>query len=228
MTEYEMLMRMRKRPGMYLGSESISKLQTFLDGYHTALIDFGKNENRKMLLPLDFWYMHEFAAVVYGYYESTSGWRRIILDGCGGDERTALNKFFELYEMFMHIRIKSVRRAVLDEENIAHCEKYGPYREKYIFEEKRFERIGAVFHEPREAYIFRLTTEGGEYEFDMLEVECENAAVETQFLFSDRGERASRKTAEQYAEGLFGRLFFSGYDDTGNYEFKNRLIGHHY
>ena len=54
--EYELIEMIRVRPGMYLGSNSITALMTFLQGYQFALHEFRVFDDacRDNLFPLDF------------------------------------------------------------------------------------------------------------------------------------------------------------------------------
>lgn len=62
--------------------------------------------------------MHEYT----GYRlqnSSVMGWCRLILNACNGEEKAALQKFFEFYDEFRQIRMKRYWKAVLSEDNIA-------------------------------------------------------------------------------------------------------------
>lgn len=122
MNEYSLIETIRKRPGMYLGSNSITALMNFMHGYQFALRELRKFDDAcpTNLFPLDFYFMHEYTTLLYGLYESTAGWRNHILWNCGGDEEKALNKFFEVFDDFKEIRAEKCRRAVLSAENIAY------------------------------------------------------------------------------------------------------------
>ena len=59
MNTHNLIEKIRKCPAMYLGSESITALYHFLNGYHMAEYDNGiVSEPRKKLFPLDFYFMH--------------------------------------------------------------------------------------------------------------------------------------------------------------------------
>lgn len=213
--------RIRIRPGSYLGKHSITNLNHFLDGYITALTDNGQyNNQQKKLLPLSFWYMHELTAVAYGFYESTLGWCKIILNSLNGNEHAALDRFFELYDEFKSIRISTVKCAVIDNENLQHCLIYGPYHGEYNTNTKCDVKQDPVFSEPQNVCILSLVTDGG-IQFDMLIVECADRTVIFHKFFADIGERAELGSAEQYAGKLFGKLTFEHYSETDNYSFKN-------
>lgn len=106
----------RKRPGMYLGSNSITALFHFLNGYVKAEKEHDVYWRREMF-PLDFEYMSEFTNVRLNY-SGNMGWCHHILVYCEGDEEKALNKFFELYDEFNQVRMKRYWKAILSEDNI--------------------------------------------------------------------------------------------------------------
>ena len=92
---YEMLQRIKQRPGMFLGQCSITRLRAFLDGYMGSRSDLG-------LLPtqqeLEFNQFQEWVQTRFKI-SSSHGWDSIILF-YSADERDALNNFFELFEQF--------------------------------------------------------------------------------------------------------------------------------
>ncbi|MFB2880402.1 hypothetical protein [Floridanema aerugineum] len=92
---YEMLQEIKKRPGMYLGKRSISRLRSFLDGYMGAREDLGlpQTEQEKEFNGFQEWIQERFNIT------SSHGWDSIILF-YSADERDALEKFFELFEKF--------------------------------------------------------------------------------------------------------------------------------
>lgn len=116
MSIFNMIDRIRKRPGMYLGSCSITALSHFLCGYQAAELDYGLYR-RGNIVPLQFEYMHEFTKMKLSSRDNR-GWCGHILKFCNGDEEKALNQFFELYDEFVQIRIKRYWKAVLTEKNI--------------------------------------------------------------------------------------------------------------
>lgn len=122
MNEYSLIETIRKRPGMYLGSPSITALMNFLHGYQFALHELCKFDDAYPgnLFPLDFYFMHEYTALLFDLKESTAGWRNHILWNCGGDEEKALNRFFEILDEFKEIRAEKCWRAVLSAENIGY------------------------------------------------------------------------------------------------------------
>ncbi|MFB2894124.1 hypothetical protein ACE1CI_14535 [Aerosakkonemataceae cyanobacterium BLCC-F50] len=92
---YEMLQEIKKRPGMYLGKRSISRLRSFLDGYMGAREDLGlpRTEQEQEFNGFQEWIQERFSIT------SSHGWDSIILF-YSADERDALEKFFVLFEKF--------------------------------------------------------------------------------------------------------------------------------
>jgi hypothetical protein len=87
----------RKRPAMYLGEATLSNLQNFIAGYY-----FPQDMHKFSLIPQEqqFQDFHDWVARYCGWKESTAGWKNIILQECQGDEKKALDSFFELYDNF--------------------------------------------------------------------------------------------------------------------------------
>lgn len=115
---YQMIQRIQKYPGMYLGSKTLTPLSHFIDGYRAAERDLGVNWHGS-LFPLDFYFMHYFAAFQLKTDCSSAGWCYNVLMFCHGDEEKALNLFFDLYQEFMNLRMKRYWKAILTKENIA-------------------------------------------------------------------------------------------------------------
>lgn len=82
----------REKPALYLGETSLTGLWHFLRGYRMAEGDHGIDD--VIQLPSD---IHDWVAYRLHYYESTSGWARMILDRVP-DERAALKRFWELLD----------------------------------------------------------------------------------------------------------------------------------
>lgn len=149
MSVYNIINTIRKRSGMYLGSNSITALWHFLDGYQAALRDNGICSNRE-LFPLDFRYMSEFTNVRLGY-SGNMGWHEHILGFFNGDEEKALAGFFELFDEFIQIRMKKYWRAILTKDNI---EWHNSMEHVYRMEG---DRKKPVFINPVVVYVVELT-----------------------------------------------------------------------
>jgi hypothetical protein len=86
----------RKRTAMYIGDKKITTLKSFINGYFYATWTNDIEVDDKIRFD-DF---HDWAAGHFKWKESTAGWNKIILDECKGDEELAVDKFFQLYDMF--------------------------------------------------------------------------------------------------------------------------------
>ena len=115
---HRMIRQIQTRPGMYIGSNALTPLSLFLDGYQAAERDLGVCWHGN-LFPLDFQFMHSFTDVRLQTKCVCAGWCRNMLTFCHDDEEKALNLFFGLYQEFRRIEMKRYWRAVLTEENIA-------------------------------------------------------------------------------------------------------------
>ena len=96
-TLFELLAGIKKRPGMYLGTNSITNLDMVLRGRNLALRELGvapTEEEREI---------EDFQAWIQERYGINSGqsWAKIILF-FSIDEREALERFFELFEEFLN------------------------------------------------------------------------------------------------------------------------------
>jgi hypothetical protein len=101
---YKLLEQIEYRPGLYLGSKSITALCLFLQGYSYALeINNLSTEQHK-----DFKHFHEWIALKLNYYESTSGWRNMILESQNQDETKALDTFFMYFNQFKNREIENI------------------------------------------------------------------------------------------------------------------------
>lgn len=114
---FDMIDMIRKRPGMFIGSNSITPLIHYLNGFQAAEREYGICQKRK-LFPLPFRYMHEYTQYRLQVH-STIDWCRQILNSCDGDEETALQKFFEFYDGFKQVGMNRYWKAILSEDNIA-------------------------------------------------------------------------------------------------------------
>ncbi len=117
---HEMIEKIRKRPGLFLGSCSITVLWMFLQGYSMALYDMKAEESLKKLQPLPFSLFNSFAAnrCIKPGSQSGMGWHTIILNQCEGDEKKALDTFFELYDEFIALKIIRCYKTVFTENDL--------------------------------------------------------------------------------------------------------------
>ncbi|MCL1464585.1 hypothetical protein [Argonema galeatum] len=94
---YEMLQEIKKRPGMYLGKCSITRLRMLLDGYGLAQCELGlpRTDQEREFNGFQDWIQQKFNIT------SSHGWDSIILF-YSADERDALDNFFKLFEKFQN------------------------------------------------------------------------------------------------------------------------------
>jgi hypothetical protein len=105
---YEILDAMAKRPGMYLGEQSITILSGWVAGWCSALDDpFEGTEP-------PFREFHDWVALRLGFFESTSGWRLMLLKTYEGDEVAAFRRFFELFDEFRTRKARVIFAADAD------------------------------------------------------------------------------------------------------------------
>lgn len=88
----------RNRPAMFIGEKKISILRAFIDGYLLG----AERDNTTLREKEKFAEFHDWVANYFGWYESTAGWKNIILKECNGNEESAVDKFFEIYDKFIN------------------------------------------------------------------------------------------------------------------------------
>jgi hypothetical protein len=81
---------------MFIGDKKITALRSFIDGYFYATWTNDIEVDDK----IGFDDFNDWVAIQFKWKESTAGWNRIILEECNGDEKLAVDKFFELYDRF--------------------------------------------------------------------------------------------------------------------------------
>lgn len=113
---YDLIDAIRSRPVMYIGSNKISNMRTFLDGYEFSILVH--NVEGKDVFP-PFWYFHEWAMHKYKWRESTAGWNNIILKENGNDEEQALKVFFEMIDEFKKLRPISIQKTLITKQGMA-------------------------------------------------------------------------------------------------------------
>ena len=95
-SETELLAAIRQRPGMYLGTKSLTALWHFSQGYGMALSNYGLPDQNALGIPHE---MHDWVAYRLGYRESTAGWINMITEHHPA-ENEALKVFFELLDEY--------------------------------------------------------------------------------------------------------------------------------
>ena len=89
----ELMQEIRRRPGMYLGAPSISKLAPFLDGFHFATYKMGVVEQRYIVADFRDW-------IQARYKTTTAGWQDLILLD-SKDEAEAFDHCWRLFDEFL-------------------------------------------------------------------------------------------------------------------------------
>jgi hypothetical protein len=93
---FEILAKIKAKPGMYIGHPSVSDLFVFLTGYKTARRELGIRPNDRELTFYE--NFHEFIQERYQIHNSNS-WAKIIMLNCP-DENQGFDRFFELLAEF--------------------------------------------------------------------------------------------------------------------------------
>ena len=190
---HRMIRKIQTRPGMYIGSNTLTSLEHFLDGYQAAERDFGVGMCRNgNLFPPDFYYMHNFADFRLQTECLCAGWRHNILTYCHGDEEKALNLFFDLYQEFRQLKMKRYLKAVLTKENIAWNDKM---KRCYSVREHGPE---PVYKNPIAVYALELTIP-----VCMLAVETTSEVLTERQFFSSADEAKGNHSG---AEIYFGKI----------------------
>ena len=216
-----MIDSIRRRPCLFLGSNSISALRNFLDGYQAAEREYAISPDRE-LFPLPFRFMHEYMGYCL-HDSSTKGWRLLILNACDGVEEAALQKFFEYYDEFRQIRMKRYWKAVLSEENIAwndqmkrayrcsgpHSTDSGPYTISDLTVKE------PIFCNPQAVYVIELTISAC-----ILAVETADS-IELQSQFFTCPEKAKGSSS---AEIYFGPVDSWEEFDSQNISFEKKIV----
>jgi len=93
---YDVLNRIRRKPGLYIGDAKLTRLDSFIAGYLAGLAKGGLTFRREAP---DFHRYHDWIARRLGYTESTSGWYMMICGRCSG-EHEAFDRFYGLLDEF--------------------------------------------------------------------------------------------------------------------------------
>ncbi len=112
-TVFDDLRQIQTRPGMYIGSNRVSDLFTFLTGYRMALWEEpGRRLHTQNGLPLGYFGYH----LAQKYRRSASmGWANLLL-GLTGSEEAGLAQFFVELEEFEALFLQRVQEPILTQE----------------------------------------------------------------------------------------------------------------
>jgi hypothetical protein len=93
---YTLLRKIQKRPAVYIGKHSIFSLQAFLDGYYVARRDLNlpPTEQEQEFQEFLQWIRTRFQV------ETGQLWASILLSA-SEDEKSAVDRFFVLFEEFL-------------------------------------------------------------------------------------------------------------------------------
>ena len=95
---YDLFVRINLRPTLYLGTKSILRLKSYLDGYGYALDSKKIKCDWKHFLEFDFL---DFVERYFNWNKSTmNSWEKILLEECNDNEEKALDLFFAILEEF--------------------------------------------------------------------------------------------------------------------------------
>ena len=97
-TIFDLLGRIQKSPGMYLGYPSVSGLFMLLNGYELARGELGvvlTEEEERFYEEFQPWLQNKLGV------RSVTSWAKLIMLSCH-DEKTGFEKFFELLDEFRH------------------------------------------------------------------------------------------------------------------------------
>ncbi|MBL0242324.1 MAG: hypothetical protein IPQ00_17300 [Chloracidobacterium sp.] len=107
---YEMLDAIGKRPAMYIDpSQSITALYNYLGGYRSSA---GWKKIMRNTEP-SYAEFNNWVAMKLNFYESTKGWRRMLLERENDDEEKAFERFFGLLREFRNRKETRLFRAEL-------------------------------------------------------------------------------------------------------------------
>lgn len=179
---------------MYIGSNALTPLSHFLEGYRAAERDLGVCWHGN-LFPLDFRFMHSFADARLHTECVCAGWCHNMLTFCHGDEEKALNLFFDLYQEFIQVEMKRYWRAILTKENIERNDKA---ERCCVMKEHGPE---PVYKNPIAVYVLELTIPAY-----MLIVETTNEVHTETLFFSSAEEAKGNSFFPSGAETYFGKI----------------------
>ncbi|MFM7440026.1 MAG: hypothetical protein ACKO2V_15765, partial [Snowella sp.] len=97
---FEILAKIKAKPGLYLGSSSLSDLFIFLVGYKTARKELGIEST-----PAENKFYQEFHQFIETKYnlKTANSWAKIIMLYCS-DERQGFERFFQLLDEFQSFK----------------------------------------------------------------------------------------------------------------------------
>ena len=111
---FEILAKIKARPGLYIGRPSVSDLFMFLVGYKTARRELGiELTAEEMKFYQEF---HQFVEKKYNLHTSNA-WAKIIMLYCP-DEKQGFERFFELLEEFHELQTEDLHPDGVDDKEV--------------------------------------------------------------------------------------------------------------
>ena len=108
---YELLDAIRERPALYIGKKSITVFYGYFYGFLEGAKLFTNKENATELTNFNNW-----VALRLGYFEGTSGWRRMLLESENNDEEKAFDKFFVFWDEYKKRQAKVIYQTKINSE----------------------------------------------------------------------------------------------------------------
>lgn len=104
---YEMLDKIKRNPGIFLGKYSITRLRAFLDGYMSSREDLGLPPTQQEIK------FNQFQDWIQTRFKITSshGWDSIILF-YSADERDALNNFLNYLSNSVMVKVLREKKLI--------------------------------------------------------------------------------------------------------------------
>ena len=155
---YDLVEEMRERPAMYLGVASLVRLQAYVHGFSHACEKFDKEEPQQTVLPLPFWFFHEFTKNYYSAASSVCGWCNLILDNNNKDDEKSLAVFYKLIDVYKNLNVANCEVAEISERHHEYnmTNKNAP---KYSIGSNP--KLLSVFHNAKNVFIYELSDNVG-------------------------------------------------------------------
>lgn len=189
---YDIMDEVRDKPALFMGSKSITVLNSFLDGAVYTLnklgIDIGYND----FSPIPFCFFNNYVARYYNYFEPTSGWMNMILNKNGGEEKTSFDILYTLLDNFRSIEILNIKKCILTQEQINYHMENELAKKRVLDNDAN--RIIPLFTDPKSVYLLELSNHSGYL--------CMVEACNTILLHSEL--LPSRQSAIKYFKSIFG------------------------
>jgi len=111
---FEILSKIKAKPGLYIGRPSVSDLFIFLAGYKTARRELGIEPTAEEMK--FYQQFHQFVESKYNLHTSNA-WAKIILLYCP-DEKQGFERFFQLLEEFQKLYSQEIHANGVEEKEV--------------------------------------------------------------------------------------------------------------